>query len=253
MPPLQSAIGERKRRGDYPTPPWLVEQVVEQAVGEVPSGGAVTVLDPACGDGRFLVAAGRRIRALGGRPVLTGADIDENAVLSARRATADADATIEHCDALTAPWPEGSFDVVVGNPPYLSQLATATSRGGASRHGGGPYADTAVEFLALAVRLARRDGGRIGVVLPQSVLSSRDAGSVRADVDREAAITWSWWSPRPVFDAQVLVCALAHGTARGDPARRSLAAVERGRHPAPWACPRSRSCSPPARSATTCG
>ena len=80
--------------------------------------------------------------------------------------------------------PADRFDVVVGNPPYLSQLAAATTRGGASRHGGGPYADAAVEFLALAVRLARPDGGRIGLVLPQSILASRDAAPVRAEVDR---------------------------------------------------------------------
>ena len=70
-----------------------------------------------------------------------------------------------------------TFDVVVGNPPYLSQLAAATTRGGASRHGGGPYADAAVEFLALAVRMARSGGGRVGLVLPQSILASRDAGA----------------------------------------------------------------------------
>ena len=208
MPPLQSAIGDRRRRGDYPTPHWLVDAVVEQALREVDAGAEVTVLDPACGDGRFLVAAARRIHALGGRPVLVGADIDQGAVAAARDATTDAHATIECCDALAAPWDDGSFDVVLGNPPYLSQLAATTSRRGASRHGGGPYADAAVEFLALAVRLARPVGGRVGVVLPQSILASRDAGTVRAAVDRMAVITWAWWSPRRVFDAQVLVCAL---------------------------------------------
>ena len=97
---------------------------------------------------------------------------------------------------------------MLGNPPFLSQLAAATTRGGASRHGGGPYADAAAEFLALAVRLARAGRRTVGLVLPQSVLASRDAGPVRAEVDRSATIRWSWWSPRPVFDAQVLVCAL---------------------------------------------
>ena len=140
--------------------------------------------------------------------MLVGSDIDPDAVAAARDATLDADATIECRDALAASWDGDSFDVVVGNPPYLSQLAVTTSRGGASRHGGGQYADAAVEFLALAVRLARPDGGRIGLVLPQSILASRDAGPVRAEVDRTAAITWSWWSPRMIFDAQVLVCAL---------------------------------------------
>jgi SAM-dependent methyltransferase len=205
---LQSPLSERKRRGAFPTPHWLVEAVVAQAVPEVCAGRDVSVLDPACGDGRFLVAAARRVRSLGGRPVLFGVDIDPSAVDATRRATADADATIECRDALADDWNGEHFDVVVGNPPYLSQLASITTRGGTSRHGGGPYADVAVEFLALAVRLSQPRGGRIGLVLPQSILSSRDAGSVRAAVDRMAAITWSWWSHRAVFDAQVLVCAL---------------------------------------------
>ena len=56
-----------------------------------------------------------------------------------------------------------SFDVVVGNPPFLNQLATATTRGGSSRWGGGPYADAAAEFLALAVHVVR-PGGLVGLV-----------------------------------------------------------------------------------------
>ena len=105
-------------------------------------------------------------------------------------------------------WGDERFDVVLGNPPFLSQLAASTTRGGSSRHGGGPYADAAAEFLALAVRLARPGGGRVGLVLPQSILASRDAAEVRSDVDRRAELIWSWWSPRRVFDAQVFVCAL---------------------------------------------
>ena len=121
-------------------------------------------------------------------------------------------------DALGTTWGDERFDVVLGNPPFLSQLAAATTRGGASRHGGGPYADAAAEFLALAVRLARPDGGRVGLVLPQSILASRDAGrGARRGRPRGADLTWSWWSPRPVFDAQVLVCALvARAPPRGD-------------------------------------
>ena len=216
VPVSQSCPADRKRRGDYPTPHWLVDAVVAEAVPDLDPGRAgatVTVLDPACGDGRFLVAAARRIRAAGGRPSLVGVDVDDDAVGAARRALAAADgaapARVEHGDALAADWDGQRFDVVVGNPPFLSQLAASTTRGGSSRHGGGPYADAAAEFLALAARLVQPDGGRIGLVLPQSILASRDAAPVRADVDRRATITWSWWSPRPVFDAQVYVCALA--------------------------------------------
>lgn len=214
MPLLQSALDDRKHRGAYPTPHWLVDAVVAEAVAEpvVASspGGEVVVVDPACGDGRFLVAAARRVRALGGRPVLVGVDIDAASIAASCTAVtaADPDATVElTCgDARAQRWPP-RVDVVVGNPPYLNQLAAATSRGGASALGGGPYADTAVEFLALATRLVR-DGGRLGLVLPQSVLASRDAAPVRAELDGRGRITWSWWSPEPVFDAQVLVCAI---------------------------------------------
>ncbi|MFZ9627881.1 MAG: N-6 DNA methylase [Ilumatobacteraceae bacterium] len=172
---------DRKRRGAWYTPPELVDAVVREAVFP----GARSVLDPACGDGRFLAATGL--------PVQTGVDIDP--------AT-----PFEHDDALRRDWGDAQFDVVVGNPPFLSQLSSATTRGGRSSLGGGPYADAAVEFLALALRLTR-PGGRVGLVLPQSLLSSRDAASVRAAVGEQAALRWMWWSPTLMFDASVRVWA----------------------------------------------
>lgn len=171
----------RKQLGAWYTPPELVEAVVREAVFP----GARTVLDPACGDGRFLAATGLAEQ--------TGVDIDP-----ATR--------FVHDDALTRDWGGRRFDVVVGNPPFLNQLSTLTSRGGRSRFGGGPYADAAAEFLALAVRLAR-PGGRVGLVLPQSLLSARDAAAIRAEVDARAALRWMWWTDTNMFDAQVRVWA----------------------------------------------
>jgi hypothetical protein len=205
-----SARSARKQRGDFATPPDLVELVIERTLGPIVPGQRVAVLDPACGDGRFLVAAARRVHAAGGVAELHGVDVHDDAAAAARRrlAAAGLRAHIETADALGHDWPGARYDAVVGNPPYLSQLAAATTRGGSSRLGGGPYADVAAEFLALAVRLARPDGGRVGLVLPQSILASRDAGPVRAAVDRDAALRWSWWSPARHFDAQVTVCVL---------------------------------------------
>ena len=98
---------------------------------------------------------------------------------------------------------------MIGNPPYLSQMAATTTRGGSSRHGGGPYADAAAEFLSLAVRLADPDGGRVALVLPQSILASRDAGPVRELVDELADHAWSRWEQEQRhFDASVNVCVL---------------------------------------------
>lgn len=167
------------------------------------SSAVLTVLDPACGNGAFL--AGVR-RAMGTSVRLVGVDIDPDAVDAAHAALPDAEIVLG--DALSMEWGTRTFDVVVGNPPFLNQMASATTRGGSSRFGGGPYADAAAEFLALAVSLARPDGGRIGLVLPQAMLSTRDAGPIRAAVAQQAAMMHAWWSPTLMFDASVRTCAL---------------------------------------------
>jgi SAM-dependent methyltransferase len=203
---------ERKLLGAWYTPNDLVARVLDAALDPVvatsPPGCVIRVLDPACGDGRFLVAARERIERAGRRADLTGVDVDRDAVTAARAAIGP-NATIIAADALSRHWPEPRFDVIVGNPPFLSQLATATARGGRSAHGGGPYADAAVEFLALCLGLARPDGGRIGLVLPTSIVATRDAADVRRRALAAGALTWFWWSLTPVFDAQVRTCALA--------------------------------------------
>ncbi len=169
--------------------------------GERGDDALVSVLDPACGDGRLLTAVAAR---LGPSCRLVGYDIDPAAVTAAR--AAGVDARLE--DALARDWHE-TFDVVVGNPPFLSQMAAATTRGRASRHGGGPYADAAAEFLALATRLADPGHGVVALVLPQSILGCRDAGPVRGAVGALAELAWSWWQPAQAhFDAAVNVCVL---------------------------------------------
>lgn len=202
---------DRKRRGAYYTPAALVDAVVDavitpQFVADRP-GRALSVVDPACGDGRFLVAARERIEQLGGRCTLYGVDVDEHTVDLLR--TTSCGIEVVHADALARQWPNGRYDVVIGNPPFLSQLAERTTRGGSSNRGGGPYADAAVEFLALAAELVDPDGGRIAFVLPQSLLASRDAAAIRARIDERASMIWSWWTGGRVFDAQVNTCALA--------------------------------------------
>jgi len=201
-----SAQATRKQRGAWYTPSLLVDLVVDQLVDGLPSETrAVRVLDPACGDGRFLTAIASRLRGLGIESELIGCDIDAQAIEQSRSLGIR---TI-HGDALAHDWRAERFDLVVGNPPYLSQMAATTSRGGASRHGGGPYADAAVEFLALSIQLARPDGGRVGLVLPQSILSARDAAEVRERVAEKSDLVWSWWEPdQRHFDASVNVCAL---------------------------------------------
>ena len=186
-------VGTRKQLGAWYTPIDLVDTIVEAVItAEFVAGRSqpLTVLDPACGDGRFLVAARRRSDELGATSSVVGCDIDAAAVESAR-AVLPASTELRRADALATDWPSHRFDLVIGNPPFLSQMASATTRGGTSRHGGGPYADAAAEFLALAGELVDPDGGRIALVLPQSLLASRDAAAIRGSIGNRARMIWS--------------------------------------------------------------
>jgi SAM-dependent methyltransferase len=194
---------ERKRRGAWYTPPALAALLVEQAVLAAAGEGRrpLRVLDPACGDGRLLAAAAALDPDVDIE--LVGMEVDAATVDVARRAVPEARILVGDGRTLD---PGGLFDVVIGNPPYLGQLARATSRGGRSALGGGPYADVAAEFLARSLALVRPDGGRVALVLPQSVLSSRDTEPIRAFVRSRAAVVAFWWSPTRVFDAAVTAC-----------------------------------------------
>lgn len=214
---------ERKRLGAWYTPDALVQHVVtntitpELVVRCSNAGRPVRVLDPACGDGRFLVAAAQRVRRLGGEVELTGADIG----LAGLRSMGAAGESIEalQVDSLRHDWGRRHFDAVVGNPPFLSQMAAATVRPEGSRFGGGPYADAAADFLALSVSVLDA-GGRAGLVLPVSLLTARDAGPIREWVATAAEIDWFWWSDTPMFDAGVRTCAIGVERSGGQPRTR---------------------------------
>ncbi|MFW2336262.1 N-6 DNA methylase [Ilumatobacter sp.] len=224
-----AAIEARKQLGSWYTPVELIAVVVDGVLDgfDEPRRRCISVLDPACGDGRFLTAVGDRLADAGYRSSLTGCDIDRSAVASIT------DRRIHgiHADALEHDWGSDAFDIVVGNPPFLSQMASSTTRGGSSRHGGGPYADAAAEFLSLAVRLAHPDHGRVGLVLPQSILGARDAEPVRRHVADQAALSWSWWARRQQhFDAKVNVCVVGlrrPATGRADPFAWTSVVTER--------------------------
>jgi hypothetical protein len=219
-----AVVGTRKQLGAWYTPPDLVATVVEAVIPSefvASRPQPLAVLDPSCGDGRFLVAARDRIGELGGAATLTGVDLDPEAIAAAQQALGG-EAELLTVDALAATWPSQRFDLVICNPPYLSQMAAATTRGGSSRRGGGPYADAAAEFLALAGELVDPDGGRVALVLPQSLLASRDAAAIRNSIGERATMIWSWWSDRRIFDAQVQVCVLAFEFGDAEPeVRRS--------------------------------
>jgi hypothetical protein len=224
----------RKTTGAYYTPAALVDRVLDAALTPLLAGGAPpSVCDPACGSGLFLVGAAERLaRASSGSRAdaalcVHGADISPAAVAVARLSlwlwcggAADPAAIarrVRVADALLdSTLAQERFDAVVGNPPFLNQLgsATAVSRSRAAAHaarsgaGARGYAAASADSHALATRLTR-PGGYVAMVQPQSLLAARDAGPARASALSRAALVGLWAEPADGprhFAAGVRVC-----------------------------------------------
>jgi hypothetical protein len=235
---------ERRRGGSFFTPTELVHHLLDRALepvlDEVGDARGVTVLDPSCGPGPFLVEAARRI-ARRGVPMeeavrqVHGVDLDAGALELARaclwlelveagRPVRTPALHLRLDDALLGPAPDVPLDVVVGNPPFLNQLERRTSTGPdvarqlrALGDGAlGPYTDMSAVFLHRAVGWVR-DGGRVALVQPQSLLAARDAAGVRRHLAASCSLEHLWASDTPVFDAHVLTCApvLRKGAGQG--------------------------------------
>ncbi|NUQ65949.1 MAG: N-6 DNA methylase [Pirellulales bacterium] len=157
---VRNASG-RKAAGVYYTPRFITDYVVENTLGRwldgspsVPAAGnEIRLIDPACGCGSFLISACRRYLAWARQNrvaspaaatarILHGVDLDPEAVAIARNclwlelgnaigSSAEAreagallesnlrcgDVLLDEQDCL-----HGSFDFVVGNPPYRREL-----------------------------------------------------------------------------------------------------------------------------------
>jgi len=148
---LARAATTRHNRGTYFTPIPLVETLVHRAMAPWQNDPArllqLRILDPACGDGRFLVEVGRRIWQRLEQPgspdpgirrevidnCLFGIDLDPLAVCLARAALWQAAglpdgpppkllSNLVTADGLLdgLPADTDSFDLVIGNPPFGS-------------------------------------------------------------------------------------------------------------------------------------
>jgi len=238
---------DRRVAGAVYTPYDVARALVERALPvEIGRTSGLALVDPACGGGAFLVAAADALFERGWTPHdvvagLWGADVDPESVWATRAAL-----TLWHALACGGPlsvaaedlaplvmaqiveansllegrrvWPTRTtaFDVVVGNPPYLGQLKRATSRSRlhaqaiGARFGEGlaaPYADDALLFVLAGLDLAAR-GGTVHLLLPESVLASRDGGAVRWTVEQQSVCTGLWWARDRVFDADVEVISI---------------------------------------------
>ncbi len=120
----------------------------------------------------------------------------------------------------------GGFDVIIGNPPFLNQLelATAPSKKLAAlfkaRFPGVAkgYADIATVFVELSSQLAKPEGGRIGLVQPDSILSAAHAKPARQSATTRGGLETIWVAGEKIFTANVHVCVpvIVNGTRKPD-------------------------------------
>ncbi len=212
---LSLASADRRRGGVHLTPPEIATGVLDRSLDGMSTRPA-RVIDTACGGGAFLLAAADRLAA---HTDLVGYDIDPVAAWCARLATARVGvaADVHVVDTIRAAVDPGSpADLVIGNPPFLPQRRSATARGDAERRALrarfgnliGPYTDGAVAFLLDALERVR-PGGRVALILPWSVIATRDAAAVRSHIGSVGDLVHLWAGGRGIFaGASVQVCAV---------------------------------------------
>lgn len=214
---------ERRRGGVHHTSPAMARALVDFVTEVRPFAPNDVVLDPAVGGGVFLLAVaealdGARVDRVQG---LRGIDIDPLAVatteaslrLWAEGAALPADA-IRVGNALDDETQEFEASVVIGNPPFLSQLRDGTMRDAEVRASLAQrwpelrgYVDDAVAFLLAGVD-AVGTGGVVALVQPSSVLSARDAQPVRQRLLDHAPPVGVWIDGGRQFSASVDTIAL---------------------------------------------
>lgn len=179
----------RKARGAFFTPEPVAKFVTSWAV----RGASERVLEPSCGEASFLLPAANRMAALAAaspvgadQGVLDGVELHAESAAAARAlmAEAGAPARVQVADFFTVT-PTGSYDAVIGNPPYVryqdfsgqdrSRSRAAALRAGVSLTG------LASSWAAFTVHAALflKPGGRLGLVLPAELLSVNYAAEVR--------------------------------------------------------------------------
>ncbi|WP_084596362.1 HsdM family class I SAM-dependent methyltransferase [Elioraea tepidiphila] len=184
----------RAEYGVYYTPPPLVGRLLDKAERAGHDWRTGRVIDPSCGGGAFLVeAATRMLAAMNGvepsiaiaalTSRLRGWDVDpfaawlanlavEAVALPLATASGRRLGTVaERRDALrTFEDGAGSFDLVIGNPPFgkVKDSPLLRARFARSLHG---HPNLYGLFTDLAVHLAKPDGGIVAYLTPASFLA----------------------------------------------------------------------------------
>ena len=105
-------IEKRKRLGQYFTPKNIRDLLLSKLVSISENKDNVTILDPACGSGEFLLSCNEYFN----NPSLYGFEIDDSLATIAKELVSNAN--IECIDTLKI-YTNTKYDYVIGNPPYF--------------------------------------------------------------------------------------------------------------------------------------
>lgn len=181
-----AGTADEKARGAFFTPEAIAAYLAAWAI-RTPGD---RVLEPSCGEARFLLAAGARLKAFGGRPrwqrQLHGIEIHPGSAAAAARLlkAAGTGGRVATGDFFTHA-PDGHYDVILGNPPFIryqdfSGAARARSLEAALAQGV-RLSGLASSWAAFVIRAAEHlaPDGRLALVLPAELLSVGYAAEVR--------------------------------------------------------------------------
>jgi adenine-specific DNA-methyltransferase len=208
IPTTTETPQEVKARGAFYTPATIAAFIARWAI----RAKGARVLEPACGDGSFMVAAAERLADLGAQDASGLVGVEKSAIEAAKASAlvpvADVRRTsffdVEPGDFRTR------FDAVIGNPPYIRYhgftgedrdkgLARARAQGVQLTR----LASSWAHFVVHATSFLAEDG-RLGLVLPAELLVTDYAQPVRAHLLARFASVLVIAFDRLVFeDAQV--------------------------------------------------
>lgn len=190
---ISSESAARKARGAFFTPPEVADFLAEWAV----RSSEDRLLEPSCGEAVFLLSAMERLKSHGSLGVdpqqVVGMDIHHDSVnLAKKLIEGRGQADLKVADFFYVE-PEKTFDVVLGNPPYVryqSFSGEARARAKAAALAQGVRLDgLASSWAAFTVHAAAflRNGGRMALVLPAELLSVNYAAPIRTFLLRRFA------------------------------------------------------------------
>lgn len=196
----QGETGDKS--GLFYTPMIITSYIIDRVI-ETPDDITLKILDPAMGSGEFLLMALKKIQKLNSQPeflmeviekILFGMDIQTEAIeIFKIRATflllneecsktpdfknfKAGNSLLKPKNGLETTFSEvsdaGGFDIVVGNPPYLSSKEIATQQKEYYRK---KYITAKGQFDLYSIFLERavsilKNGGKLGFIIPESFL-----------------------------------------------------------------------------------